>query len=184
MKTNSKSGFSLVELMVVVAIIGILATVGGPNFIKYQRKAKQTSAKTELSGVYTSEKAFFVEYSEYSPSLSKVGFVPEGWTNPCADSANVNIRPYSVGFNDAHNAAKLTAGAESCIGQVAFAWGAGGKGAAARNASAAPRPTGTDVTAGANGGFVAAAAGILGGTNTDLWTMSNNNELTNATSGI
>lgn len=78
MKTNSKAGFSLVELMVVVAIIGILATIAVPNFQKFQARAKQSNAKTELTGIYTAQKAFFVEYSTYHAHLPAVGFVPEG----------------------------------------------------------------------------------------------------------
>jgi type IV pilus assembly protein PilA len=75
---NSKSGFSLVELMVVVAIIGILATIAVPNFQRFQARAKQSSAKTELSGIYTAQKAFYVEYNSYTPDLQLAGFVPEG----------------------------------------------------------------------------------------------------------
>jgi type IV pilus assembly protein PilA len=78
MKHNSKSGFSLVELMVVVAIIGILATIAVPNFQRFQARAKQTSARTELSGIYTAQKSFHVEYSSFTRDLQIAGFVPEG----------------------------------------------------------------------------------------------------------
>jgi type IV pilus assembly protein PilA len=78
MKLQSKSGFSLVELMVVVAIIGILATIAVPNFQRFQARAKQASAKTELTGVYTAQKAFYVEYNSYHPDLQMTGFAPEG----------------------------------------------------------------------------------------------------------
>jgi prepilin-type N-terminal cleavage/methylation domain-containing protein len=78
MKLQSKSGFSLVELMVVVAIIGILATIAVPNFQRFQARAKQASAKTELTGVYTAQKAFYVEYNSYTPDMQLAGFVPEG----------------------------------------------------------------------------------------------------------
>ncbi len=78
MKLQSKSGFSLVELMVVVAIIGILATIAVPNFQRFQARAKQASAKTELTGIYTAQKAFYVEYNSYTPDLQLAGFAPEG----------------------------------------------------------------------------------------------------------
>jgi type IV pilus assembly protein PilA len=78
MKLQSKSGFSLVELMVVVAIIGILATIAVPNFQRFQARAKQASAKTELTGIYTAQKAFYVEYNTYTPDMQLTGFVPEG----------------------------------------------------------------------------------------------------------
>ena len=78
MKQNNKSGFSLVELMVVVAIIGILSTIAVPNFQRFQARAKQTNAKTELAGIFTAQKAFYVEYQSYTPDLQLAGFVPEG----------------------------------------------------------------------------------------------------------
>src|SRR5438045_2363834 len=75
---NLKSGFSLVELMIVVAIIGILATIAVPNFTKFQAKAKQTNAKTELAGIYTAEKSFYSEYSSYNANLNHIGYIPDG----------------------------------------------------------------------------------------------------------
>ena len=42
---RNRQGFSLTELMIVVAIIGILAVIAIPNFLKYQARAKQSEAK-------------------------------------------------------------------------------------------------------------------------------------------
>ena len=46
-----KRGFTLIELMIVVAIIGILAAIAIPNFIKFQAKSKQSEAKTNLKAI-------------------------------------------------------------------------------------------------------------------------------------
>lgn len=75
---KSQRGFSLVELMVVVAIIGILAAIAIPSVNKYMAKARQSEAKTNLSSLYTAEKAFFSEYSTYDNRFGAVGYVPEG----------------------------------------------------------------------------------------------------------
>jgi prepilin-type N-terminal cleavage/methylation domain-containing protein len=75
---NSMSGFSLIELMVVVAIIGILATIAIPNYQKFKARARQVEAKGKLSGAFTSEKAFVAEYSNYHDNLVAMGFIPEG----------------------------------------------------------------------------------------------------------
>lgn len=73
-----KQGFSLVELMVVVAIIGILASIAVPQMNRYSNQARQTEAKTNLSSLYTAEKAFFAEYNTYFHGFRQIGFAPEG----------------------------------------------------------------------------------------------------------
>jgi type IV pilus assembly protein PilA len=74
---KKKTGFTLIELMIVVAIIGILAAIAIPNFLRFQAKAKQSEARVLLSGIYTAEVAYFAEQNEYSPDLVRaVGFAP------------------------------------------------------------------------------------------------------------
>jgi type IV pilus assembly protein PilA len=51
-------GFTLIELMIVVAIIGILAAIAIPNFVKFQCRSKQGEARTNLKGIYVAEDAY------------------------------------------------------------------------------------------------------------------------------
>jgi type IV pilus assembly protein PilA len=58
-------GFTLIELMIVVAIIGILAAIAIPNFLNYQRRARSSEARVNLGGIRTSEVAFLAENGCY-----------------------------------------------------------------------------------------------------------------------
>jgi prepilin-type N-terminal cleavage/methylation domain-containing protein len=61
---NSK-GFTLIELMIVVVIIGILAALAIPRFMRSTTKSKQSEAKQLLKQVYTMQRAYRQEYNSY-----------------------------------------------------------------------------------------------------------------------
>ena len=77
-RVKSQAGFSLIELMIVVAIIGVLAAIAVPNFQRFQAKAKQSEAKTNMAAMYSAQKAFHSEWSMYDTDFNVVGFRPEG----------------------------------------------------------------------------------------------------------
>lgn len=75
---KNQAGFSLVELMIVVAIIGILAAVAVPNFQRFQAKARQAEAKSDLSAIFSAEKSFKAEWNTFTSSMTTIGFAKEG----------------------------------------------------------------------------------------------------------
>ena len=87
-KLKNHRGFSLVELMIVVAIIGVLATVAVPAFNNFLTRARRSEVKSTLGAMHTAEKAYHAEHLTYHDNLVTAGFTPEGTYN------------YNIGFGD------------------------------------------------------------------------------------
>jgi len=95
---HNRGGFTLIELMIVVVIIGILAALAIPKFMKVSGKAKTAEAKTILKEIFTLEKAHFNEHDYYvafasGSTCGQIGFdLPEGnsrfnYQVTCTDSS-------------------------------------------------------------------------------------------------
>lgn len=63
-KSNQK-GFTLVELMIVVAIIGILAAIAIPQFAKYRARAQNSSAVSDMRNLKTDLEGYNAEWTQY-----------------------------------------------------------------------------------------------------------------------
>jgi prepilin-type N-terminal cleavage/methylation domain-containing protein len=74
-RRSGGQGFTLIELMVAVAIIGILAAIAVGLFSSFAKRAKQSEAKELLSSIYTSQSVYFAEANAYG-ALSVAGFSP------------------------------------------------------------------------------------------------------------
>jgi type IV pilus assembly protein PilA len=78
---RKNKGFTLIELMIVVAIIGILAAIAVPNFLKFVAKTRRAEVKTNLEAIYKAELAYFGERDRYSDSLVVIRWEPVGAAN-------------------------------------------------------------------------------------------------------
>ena len=70
---HNRKGFTLIELMIVVVIIGILAALAIPRFMQATTKSKQSEAKQILKQIYTMERALRQETGHYSVVLNDLG---------------------------------------------------------------------------------------------------------------
>jgi type IV pilus assembly protein PilE len=66
--------FTLTELLVVLAIIGILLLIALPNLMPLISKTRSTDAKQNLTYIHSLQKSWYMEHSEYSSNLKEIGF--------------------------------------------------------------------------------------------------------------
>ena len=175
-KVKNQKGFTLVELMVVVAIIGILSAVAIPQFQTYQAKSRTSEAKLALAAIYSAQIAFQGENDTYHSCLPVMGYrpasAPAGAYNPAAGQLE---RHYTVSIP---TGASPTPRVPSCLTQAANNVYLGtkmGNTAAAGTGGVAPTVT----------LFTAAATGTVDNAfiNGDSWTINQVKQLRNTAVG-
>lgn len=188
-------GFTLVELMVVVAIIGVLSAVAIPNFKKYQAKSKTSEAKLQMSAAYTAMQSWYSDYDNYSSCLNLMGFDPAiervsryyavGWANginPAANAAAVaNGAPAacSAANSVVNDTSTLTASNTNTSGYgagriVAGAAVIAGGSLVVANVPAIAAPDATTFNLGALGVIDASKTAV---TTADAWTVDQNKRI-------
>jgi type IV pilus assembly protein PilA len=157
-RIKGQQGFTLIELMIVVAIIGILAAIAIPNFLTYQAKARQSEAKIALGGIFTTAIAYFGEQNTFVAAGDALGFKPVGTSR------------YNLWYGGVAAANKITptagGGAPPCDTAPVAA-------AAAGVSTGPPAANATSFTAGARGNVDADVACDEWGMN-DIRTLLNN----------
>jgi type IV pilus assembly protein PilA len=167
---GQNSGFTLIELMIAIAIIGILVAVAIPLYDRYQAKIRQSEAKINLGQIFASEKTFYAEYSAYVSSFEALHFRPEGAR-----------RYYTVGWS-----APMTATVTNFAGTL------GTPNFDSQNTAATfvcppasaypllPPPLGAD----SQTFLVGAAGSVRVGVGCDVWTMDQDKNLINSVSNL
>jgi len=156
-KMMQSKGFTLIELMIVVAIIGILAAIAIPNYLNYQMKAKTSEAKSNIGAIRTSEEAYVAEEDEFivcqaSPrTAADLDENKEAWT----DNGGFD----TIGFSPS--------------GDVYYTYGVADGSGVTVPAGSGDLP-GANATADRNDGIVIIASGDLDGDGT-TYTFSSNN---------
>lgn len=70
---ESASGFTLIELMITVAILGIIASVALPSYFEHVKRTARAEAITALLDAANKQEQYFVDNREYTNTLSDIG---------------------------------------------------------------------------------------------------------------
>jgi prepilin-type N-terminal cleavage/methylation domain-containing protein len=97
MKKNE--GFTLIELMIVIAIIGILAAIAIPQFSAYRVRSFNAAAKADLRNAATAQEAYFADNQTYAGTIDQIRGTTYGFfssQNVNTDVEDVNTTGYTM----------------------------------------------------------------------------------------
>ena len=106
-RDNRKRGFTLIELMIVVAVVGILAAIAYPSYTDSVRKARRTDAKSALTEAAQKLEIFYARNSSYSADLTDIGYNNPNW-NAVPPNVPNNQRYYQIRVMSPNGACPIT----------------------------------------------------------------------------
>jgi type IV pilus assembly protein PilA len=98
-KMKNQKGFTLIELMIVIAIIGILAAIAITQFSAYRKRSYNSAAQSDLRNAATAQEAYFVDFQNYSPAIANLAGATYGLytsQNVTASVVSSNTTTYQI----------------------------------------------------------------------------------------
>ena len=88
---TNRHAFTLIELLIVVAIIAILAAIAVPNFLEAQVRSKVSRARADLRSIATGIEAYVVDHNHYPPNEAGYNVLPPQLSTPIAYLTNARL---------------------------------------------------------------------------------------------
>jgi type IV pilus assembly protein PilA len=106
---RNEKGFTLIELMIVIAIIGILAAIAIPQFSAYRKRSYNSAAQSDLRNAATAQEAYYVDEASYTSTVGNL----EGASYGLYTTADVTVSITSAGtdgytMTSAHGSGDIT----------------------------------------------------------------------------
>ena len=93
---RSLAGFSLIEVMIVVAIIGVIGSIALPSLQAYVWRARRNEAFLNLNGIYKTQMTYMVENGRYGSTFDEIGFEISGGTQLDATTIQSQYYTYTL----------------------------------------------------------------------------------------
>jgi len=94
MLRKNQKGFTLIELMIVIAIIGILAAIAIPQFSRYRQRSYNSSAESDLRNAVTAQEGYYVDESTYCNTEATI--TGSTWGLYLSDKVTLDIKNANI----------------------------------------------------------------------------------------
>ncbi|MEZ4287718.1 MAG: prepilin-type N-terminal cleavage/methylation domain-containing protein [Polyangiales bacterium] len=102
--TRRNAGFTLIELMLAVAIIGVLAAIGMPTYVRYTQKSKRSEAYIALGAIGEAQEIYYEEHHAYAKSFDGLLFdISHHGTRVSANVIQGPIYTYTLSSGDGYD---------------------------------------------------------------------------------
>ncbi|MCE2596527.1 type IV pilin protein [Motilimonas cestriensis] len=90
---RNQQGFTLIEIMITVAIVGILAAIAYPSYMQYVLTSSRAQATTELTEIANLQEQYYLDHNRYAASLDQLGYTSSAITT---ENGRFNIKVSST----------------------------------------------------------------------------------------